>query len=118
MKIRKMVTVIFPTLFMTIITIVSFQNMLDFNGIDFKGIFIIALIILFSVLFLIQGILCAINDTNIFLAFGISILDFIVLIFIYMNESALIYNLIYLIFAIIGYLIAKSIKKALSSKNY
>ncbi|MBY7066125.1 hypothetical protein HYI34_17275, partial [Clostridium sporogenes] len=57
MEKRKIITITFPTLFMTIITIVSFQNMLNFNGIDFKGIFIISLILLFPILFLIQGIL-------------------------------------------------------------
>ncbi|WP_434293672.1 hypothetical protein [Clostridium botulinum] len=118
MKKRKIVTLIFPAFFMTIITIVSFQNMLDFNGIDFKSIFIISLIFLFPILFLIQGILCAINNTNIFLSIGVSILDFIILMFVYMNESAFIYNLIYLIVGIIAYLVTKSIKKALSSKNY
>ncbi|AJD32875.1 hypothetical protein AAGC94_04090 [Clostridium sporogenes] len=118
MEKRKIITITFPTLFMTIITIVSFQNMLNFNGIDFKGIFIISLILLFPILFLIQGILCAINNTNIFLSLGVSILDFIILMFVYMNESAFIYNLIYLIVGIIAYFITKSIKKTLSSKNY
>lgn len=111
MEKRKIITITFPTLFMTIITIVSFQNMLNFNGIDFKGIFIISLILLFPILFLIQGILCAINNTNIFLSLGVSILDFIILMFVYMNESAFIYNLIYLIVGIIAYFITKSIKK-------
>ncbi|WP_435630763.1 hypothetical protein [Clostridium botulinum] len=92
--------------------------MLNFSGIDFKGIFIISLILLFPILFVIQGILCALNNINIFLSLGVSILDFIILMFIYMNESAFIYNLIYLIFGMIGYLITKTIKRALSSKNY
>ncbi|MGO5064952.1 hypothetical protein FDF31_13290 [Clostridium sporogenes] len=118
MKKRKIITITFPALIMTIITIISFKNMLNFNGIDFKGIFIISLILLFPILFVIQGIICAINHTNIFLSFGVSILDFIILMFVYMNESAFIYNLIYLACGIIAYLITKSIKKGPSSKNH
>ncbi|WP_434302928.1 hypothetical protein [Clostridium botulinum] len=118
MEKRRIITITFPALLMTIITIISFQNMLNFNGIDFKGIFIISLILLFPILFIIQGILCAISHTNVFLSLGVSILDFIILMFVYMNESAFIYNLIYLTCGIIAYLITKSIKKALSSKNY
>ncbi len=47
MKKRSVVTILFPALLMTIITIVSFSNMLNFDGIDFKGIFIVSLILLF-----------------------------------------------------------------------
>ena len=117
MKKSNIITIIFPTLFMTIITISSFQNMLNFNGLDFKGLFIVSLILLFPILFLIQGIICAINNTNIFLSFGVSILDFIILMFVYMNDSAFGYNLIYLVIGIIGYLITKFILKGKSLKN-
>ena len=44
---KKAVTVLFPVLIMTLITIISFSNMLYFNGIDFNGIFILSLILLF-----------------------------------------------------------------------
>lgn len=117
MKKNNIITITFPTLFMTIITIVSFQNMLNFNDIDFKGLFIISYIILFPILFLIQGIMCAINKTNIFLALGISVLDLLILMLVYMNDSAFGYNLIYLILGITGYLITKIITKYKSSKN-
>lgn len=117
MKIKNIITVIFPTLFMTLITVVSFKNMLNFNGIDFKGIFISSLIFLFPLLFFIQGLTCAITRTNIFLAFGISILDFIILMFVYMNDSAFIYNIIYIVFGISGHLLTKFCLKNSSFKN-
>lgn len=117
MKKKSVVTVLFPALFMTIITIVSFANMLDFNGIDFKGIFILSLILLFPLLFLLQGIICVINNTNIFLSLGVSILNFIILMMVYLNDSAFIYVLIYLAFGAIGYLITKFIVKFKSYKK-
>jgi hypothetical protein len=117
MKKKNVVTVLFPLLFMTIITIISFSNMLDFKGIDFKGIFILSLILLFPLLFLLQGIICAINNTNLFLSLGVSILNFIILLMVYLNDSALIYVFIYLTFGVIGYLITKSIVKIKSFKS-
>jgi hypothetical protein len=117
MKKKNVVTVLFPLLFMTVITVISFSNMLDFNGIDFKGIFILSLILLFPFLFLLQGIICAINNTNIFLSLGVSILNFIILLIIYLNDSAVIYIFIYLTFGAIGYLITKSIAKIKSIRT-
>ena len=102
---------------MILITIVSFTNMLNFNGIDFKGLFIVSLILLFPLLFLLQGIVCALSNNNVFLTLGVSILVFIILMMIYLNSSAFIYILIYLIFGIIGYLTTIFILKVKSSKN-
>jgi hypothetical protein len=116
-KKRSIVTILFPALFMTIITIVSFSNMLNFNGIDFKGIFIVSLIALFPLLFLIQGILSALNNINVLLSMGISVLSFILLMIVYLNESAFIYILTYLVFGVLGYMITYIIMKIKSAKN-
>ncbi|OOM75914.1 hypothetical protein CLPUN_29510 [Clostridium puniceum] len=117
MEKRKVLTMLFPTLSMTIITITSFSNMLNFNAIDFKGIFILSLILLFPLLFLMQGIICAISNINVFLSLGVSILNFIILTMVYLNDSALIYVLIYVTFGVIGYIITKYIVKSKASKN-
>lgn len=116
-KKRNVLTIIFPSLFMTIITIISFSNMLNFNVIEFKGIFILSLILLFPLSFLLQGIISAVNNTNVLLALGISTLDFIILMMVYLNDSASIYILIYLVFGLIGYIITKSIIKIKISKK-
>lgn len=116
-KNRNVVTIIFPSLFMTIITIISFSNMLNFNVIEFKGIFILSLILLFPLLFLLQGIISAVNNTNVLLGLCISTLDFIILIMVYLNDSAFIYILIYLVFGLVGYIITKSIIKIKISKK-
>lgn len=117
MEKKIIVTVLFPALFMTIITIVSFSNMINFSDIDFKGIFIMSLILLFPLLFLLQGSICAVTNTNVFLSFGVSILDFIILMVIYLNDSAFIYLFIYLASGLIGYLITKFILKNKVSKK-
>lgn len=116
MKVKNIITILFPSLFMTLITVVSFQHMLNYTSLDFKGIFVISLIFLFPILFLIQGITCAITRTNIFLALGVSILDFIILMFVYLNDSAFVYNIIYIVFGIGGYLLTKFSLKNRSSK--
>lgn len=117
MKVKNIITILFPTLFMTLITVVSFQHMLNYTSLDFKGIFLISLIFLFPILFFIQGITCAITRTNIFLALGVSILDFIILMFVYLNDSAFVYNIIYIVFGIGGYLLTKFSFKNRSSKS-
>lgn len=102
---------------MTLITVICFSNMLNFNGTDFKGLFIISLITLFPLLFLIQGILSNITNTNIFLCLGLSVLNFIILLLIYMNNSAYLYIFIYLAFGIAGYTGNKIIRKIKSLKK-
>ncbi|MBU3135335.1 hypothetical protein KPL39_03530 [Clostridium gasigenes] len=117
MKKRNIITILFPTLFMTIITMISFSNMSNLNGIDFKGIFIASLILLFPLLFLIQGIISAVNNTNILLSMGASTLNFIILMIVYLNGSAFIHILSYLALGGIGYIITNFIVKIKSSKN-
>ncbi|MDR5586357.1 MULTISPECIES: hypothetical protein [Clostridium] len=107
---------------MSLLTVISFTNMDVYNtkGIDFKGLFIISLLLLFPLLFLIQGILCAVNNTNIvnlIFSFGVSILDYIILMKIYLNDSAFEYVLIYSVLWIIGYTITYIVKKIKSSKS-
>lgn len=117
MKKKSVITLLFPSLFMTIVIIGLFLNKLSFNGMDFKGLIIVLLLLLFPLLFLIQGIICALRNNNMFLALGISILVFIILMMIFLNSSALIYVLLYLIMGIIGYLSTNYfIKKVKSSK--
>ncbi len=96
-------TVLFPSVFMVLISVLSFTNILPLSNIDLKGLFVISLVLLFPVLFLIQGILCALNGTNVWLSFVMSVITFIVLLMIYLNSSAMIYILIYLISGLIGY---------------
>ncbi len=117
MKMKSAITILFPALFMTIITMILFSNMFSFSEINIKEISIVSLILLFPLLFLIQGILSAVNNINILFTLGVSILNFIILMIVYLNDSAFIYILIYLAFGIVGYIITNIIVKVKSSKK-
>lgn len=66
-NIAKASIYLFPSIFMLLITILSFMNFREFN-VDWKGIFLISLFILFPIVFLLQGIFIAKNKMNIFLS--------------------------------------------------
>lgn len=105
MKTKGILTVLLPTFFMTIITItVSTPNTIN---VDLKSIFVLSLLLIFPLLFLLQGIICALGNINVFLSLGVSILDFLILVMIYLNDSVFFYGPIYLMLGTIGYLTAK-----------
>lgn len=110
-KKSNLFTLVFPAILMTLITMVCHYNMNEFNGVDYKGISILSLVLLFPLLFLVQGIVSAKTNTNIFLSLGISTIDFILLMAIYLNFSAWFYTVIYLLFGIIGYALSKRFSK-------
>lgn len=115
MKTKGILTVLFPTFFMTIITITaSVPNNIN---LDFKSILVLSLLLIFPLLFLLQGIICALGNNNVFLSLGASILDFYILSTIYFKGSAFFYVPIYLILGTIGYLTAKFIFKFKTSRS-
>lgn len=93
---------------MSLITILSFSdiNIGIRTWIDYKGFFIISLVVLFPLLFLIQGMVCAINKTGIIsviLSITVSIVDYMILMYVYLNDSAFDYIIFYFVAWIIGY---------------
>lgn len=109
MKNKGILTVLFPTFFMTIMTITaSTPNTVN---VDFKSILVLSSLLIFPLLFLLQGIICALGNINVLLSLGVSILDFLILVMIYLNDSAFFYVPIYLMLGTIGYLTAKFILK-------
>lgn len=101
---------------MSLLTIVSFSNMDIYTqkGLDFKGLFVISLVLIFPLLFLIQGVICSVNSVNIInivCAFLLSILSYITLVKIYLNDSAEVYIFLYSILWIIGYSLTYFIKR-------
>jgi len=83
----------------------------NYSGIDYEGIVILSLLFLFPLLFLLQGIFSALSSTNVFLSLGVSILCFIILMMVYLNDSAALYILIYLVIEFLGYSSTKFILK-------
>lgn len=100
---------------MILLTVVSFSNM-DMStarGLDFKGLFIISLVFIFPLLFLIQGILSSINNmtlANIVISFALSIFSYLILMKIYLNNSAFVYIILYPALWILGYSITYILK--------
>lgn len=103
MKKFNLAIILFPSIIMFLITVAAFSNMKTNFSFDWKGLFIISLILGFPILFLIQGVASAISKINILLSLGISALSFLGLLIIYLNDSALVYILVYLIVGVIGY---------------
>ena len=93
---------------MSLITILSFSdiNIGIRTWIDYKVFFIISLVVLFPLLFFIQGSVCAINKTGIIsviLSITVSIVDYMILMYVYLNDSAFGYIIFYFVAWIIGY---------------
>lgn len=116
MKKNNMITILFPTFFMIILMLLfAFSN--EIKVLDFKGLLIISLIVIFPLLFLLQGIKSSINNTNIIIGICTSIFTFSIFLIIYLNSSAIIYIPIYLALGAIGYILTNSIKKIKSRYN-
>lgn len=117
MKTKKIITVLFPIFLIAIITLLSSSNILKFSQIDLKGLYIISIVLLFPILFLLQGIISIINNTNIFLSITVSIIGFIALTIKELNNDIFIYILFYLFAEVLGYLITKFIVKYKKNKQ-
>ncbi len=104
MKRNNLITILFPSLIMILISIIS-------SYMDLKGLFILSIVVLFPLALLIQGIFVALNKTNIILALLTSILTFIAVMFILMKAFEIIYIEYYTISFAIGYLISKILMK-------
>ena len=114
MKKNNLITILFPSLIMILISIISFM---DISNMDLKGLFIISIVALFPLVLLIQGIFVALNKTNIILALLTSILTFIGVMFIVMKSFEIIYIEYYTISFVIGYLVSKILMKLNSLKS-
>jgi len=110
MKRNNLITTLFPSLIMILISIIS-------SYMDLKGLFIISIVALFPLVLLIQGIFVALNKTNIILALLTSILTFIGVMFIVMKSFEIIYIEYYTISFVIGYLVSKILMKLNSLKS-
>lgn len=111
MKKSNVITILFPALVMIIVSTIAFTDILNISDIDAKGLIIIGMVLIFPISFLIQGILCALTNTNMILSLGLSISAYIVIMFIFLNDLSIGYTFIYLIAWLIGYFITKFLRK-------
>ncbi len=117
MKNNKLITILFPALCMSFITVFTFLSADTNLGMMLKMIFALSLMVLFPLMFLIQGIRCALARVNVVLSLGISSLTFLLLIAIYLNSTAYPYLFVYLSCGLMGYVISFSVLKFKDNKK-
>lgn len=118
---KTMAIVLFPTLYILVITILSVSSFGLNVGLDMKGIMAVSLVALFPLLILIQGLISALNRINIGLSLGMSILSTMLFIIGLQADDTqdlmYSYGKIYFMFGIIGYMIGQVINKMKSIKK-
>lgn len=100
-NITRLITALLPSAIMLIIALISFAELLD--SLDAMGLFIIGLLLIYPLLFLGQGVACAFGKGNIFLSITVSSITFVIIVFVFLNSSALMYIVLYLIIAFFAY---------------
>lgn len=102
MKFSKysVICMVLPAILMFVI---GYLTLTDFLGAQDHGYFILALIIIFPMIFLIQGIFSAILKENLWVSLGISTVAYVVIMFLWMNSSAVGYIIFYLLSGFLGY---------------
>ncbi len=112
--IRDLGTLI-PSSMMLLISMLSFTNPFDkvfgFTEVDMKGLFILGLVLIFPILFAIEGIVSAIKNIVWIIPLSISLMVFFVIKLVALNDSANIYLMYYFIAYMLGYCISKLVLK-------
>ncbi|MGL4772748.1 MAG: hypothetical protein ACRC2K_04195 [Clostridium sp.] len=107
MKAKNFVCILFPSLIMGIVSFIAFSNIFDVRDVDLKGLFIFNLIVIFPLLYLLQGVVAFLTKTNPFVAFSTSTVGYLIIMFIYMNSSAIGYILFFGLFYSFGYFVSR-----------
>ncbi|MCC0643533.1 hypothetical protein [Clostridioides sp. ZZV14-6150] len=111
MKKSNVFSIIFPTIIMLLMFLTFATDIFNIPDIPAKGIFVIGMVLIFPIAFLIQGIVCVLSKTNLILSLVVSLITYIILMYIFLNDSAYIYVLLYAAFYMIGYITTKICQK-------
>jgi hypothetical protein len=95
-KNKSDIVVLFPTIVMLILPLISYLNILK-----------IGLLIIFPIAFLIQGILCGLIKTNVFIPILVSIITYSILMFLFPDSLTLRHIFLYIKAYVLGYFIIK-----------
>lgn len=109
-RVYNLFNLFLPALTMVILAFVSFSNF--FDDLVTKGLIINSLILIYPLLFFLQGIVTALLKSNLFLSLGISTVTLIIIIVIWLNMSAVVYPFVYGFAGLLGYGIVRLIQKA------
>ncbi|OAB37045.1 hypothetical protein PMSD_09580 [Paenibacillus macquariensis subsp. defensor] len=104
---RNIIVILFPALVMAIIAIITFTQMFGLSDLNAKSLIIAGLVLIFPVLFVLQGVLCAVTRSKVILSIVVSIVTYIIIMFVFLNSSAFVYLIVYLGMWAIGYWIGK-----------
>lgn len=107
MKKSNILTVIFPSIILVLITMISFNPIELTKNLDLNGFFILSLVLIYPTMLFIQGILVSKNKASIILSFGLSIITFTIIMVVLLNTSASIYFALYIFSWLLGYFISK-----------
>lgn len=117
MKKSNIFSIIFPTIIMILMFLTFATDIFNIPNVQAKGIFVIGMVLIFPVAFLIQGIVCVLNKTNWILSLVVSLVTYIILMYIFLNDSAYVYVLLYAGFYMIGHITGKLYYKIKTFKS-
>lgn len=106
-KVLSFIQLVLPAVVMFIIAYVAFASSDDLYT---TGLILNSLIIYFPLLFLLQGIFSALVRANMFVSLGVSVIAYIIVVFVWLNSSAIVYIIAYIVVWFIGYGISRLIQ--------
>ncbi|HHD2753555.1 TPA: hypothetical protein ACOTG0_002367 [Clostridium perfringens] len=104
------VVIFFPALIMFLLSSFLSLDLNKLGTLDLKGLLIGSLIVIFPILFFLQGIIVSKKHMKIFFPYIVSAISFIVVALIFFNSSAIGYVAFYTICEALGYFSNKIIK--------
>ncbi|MDZ5253849.1 hypothetical protein [Clostridium sp. LIBA-8841] len=107
---RNGVVVFFPALIMFLLSAFLSLDLAQLGTLDLKGLLIASLIIIFPILFFLQGIMISKKHMGIVFPYIVSAVSFIVVALIFFNSSAIGYIVFYTICEALGYFSNKIIR--------
>lgn len=106
-KVLSLIHLIVPAFVMFALAYSAFASTDDLFT---TGLILNSLIVYYPLLFLLQGIACALLQSNIFVSLCVSVVAFLIVLFVWLNSSAAIYIIGYVIVWFIGYGITQLVK--------
>ena len=102
---------LFPIIIMILVCFIKKSSIFKFSPMDLKGLLIVNVVLIFPIIFLIQGIIASVNDGNKIISLGVSLISYLVYLILIMKEAALMYIVFYFVWYVLGSFIGSLIKK-------
>lgn len=102
---------LFPTVIMILICFIQRSSIFKIRSMDLKGLLIVSIVLIFPMVFLIQGIVATANNANKIVSLGVSLISYLVYLIFTMKEIALMYIVFYFVLYMVGVFIGILIRK-------